>query len=107
MLNWYKDLYLGDTAKKKQKQYKKKIEQGKLVPGIYVLTLASNPQNAIDIYPAEVLIQKTVQNRLPVIIGLARGYWEALQLVESITKEVYEKTGTGHIRAYLEELIIK
>jgi hypothetical protein len=40
MLNWYKNLYIGDNAKKKPKKLIHKINQGAGVIDVYVITLA-------------------------------------------------------------------
>ena len=52
MVNWYKNLYVGDTAKKKQKKWMRRIENKKAVPGVWLLTLPSNQQNNLDVIPA-------------------------------------------------------
>lgn len=51
MVNWYKNLYVGDTAKKKQKKWMRRIENKKAVPGVWLLTLPSNQQNNLDVIP--------------------------------------------------------
>ena len=48
MLNWYKNLYVGDNAKKKQKKLIRKINQGAGVIDIYLVTLAVNPANSLE-----------------------------------------------------------
>ena len=53
MVNWYKNLYVGDTAKKKQKKWMRRIENKKAVPGVWLLTLPSNQQNNLDVIPAD------------------------------------------------------
>lgn len=57
MVNWYKNLYVGDTAKKKQKKWMRRIENKKAVPGVWLLTLPSNQQNNLDVIPADLLLQ--------------------------------------------------
>ena len=52
MVNWYKNLYVGDTAKKKQKKWMRRIENKKAVPGVWLLTLPSNQQNNLDVIAA-------------------------------------------------------
>ena len=42
MVNWYKNLYVGDTAKKKQKKWMRRIENKKAVPGVWLLTLSDD-----------------------------------------------------------------
>ena len=47
MVNWYKNLYVGDTAKKKQKKWMRRIENKKAVPGVWLLT-SKNPGMAAE-----------------------------------------------------------
>lgn len=102
MLNWYKQLYVGDNAKKKQKQLIRKINTGVGVLDVYLITLASNPENQLDIFSANELLQKVRRRDCPVIVGLCRGYWEALEMVELLVKKTYEQTGGAKVREWLE-----
>ena len=81
MLNWYKNLYIGDNAKKKPKKLIHKINQGAGVIDVYVITLAVNPENSLEIFSANLLMQ--------------------------IVNEVYQETGTAEIRTWLEARIEK
>ena len=94
MLNWYKNLYVGDNAKKKQKKLIRKINQ---VAGV----IDVNPANSLEIISANYLLQKPVRRNCPMIVGLCSGYYEAVDLVEQIAKEVYEDTGAMDIRGWL------
>ena len=78
MLNWYKGLYVGNNAKKKKKKLIRKISQGAGVVDVYLITLAANHRDQLDIFPANELMQKARRKNCPVIVGLACGYWEAL-----------------------------
>ena len=77
MVNWYKNLYVGDTAKKKQKKWMRRIENKKAVPGVWLLTLPSNQQNNLDVIPADLLLQPDVRRNCPMIVGLAVSREEA------------------------------
>ena len=101
MLNWYKNLYVGDNAKKKQKKLIRKINQGAGVIDVYLVTLAVNPANSLEIISANYLLQKPVRRNCPMIVGLCSGYYEAVDLEEQIAKEVYEDTGAMDIRGWL------
>ncbi len=90
MLTWYKKLYVGDNAKKKKNQMIHKVNHRKLQLEVYLVTLASNPENLLEIISSNQLIQKAVYRRCPMIVGLAAGYWEALELVQQIVAETYE-----------------
>ena len=102
MLNWYKNLYVGDTAKKKEKKIRRKINNGSGMIGVYVITLAANPADHLEIISSNYLLQKPLRARCPMIVGIAEGYEEALELVEESAGEVWEKTGGVQIRAFLE-----
>lgn len=101
MVNWYKNLYIGDTAKKKQKKWMHRIEKRKAAPGIWLLTLPSNPQNNLDVIPADLLLQTAVRKNCPLIVGLAVSREEAIELVETIAAETYQETGEVKIREWL------
>lgn len=103
MLKWYKKLYVGDTAKQKEKKIIRKINKGSGQLGVYVITLAANGQDHLDVFSANLLLQKPVRSRCPVIVGIAKGYEEALAVVQEITEEVYGETGAVDIRGFLEE----
>lgn len=101
MLNWYNRLYVGDNAKKKIEKYRKSLNRGKLVPGVYLITLAANEVDQLDIISSHYLIQNAVYRRCPMIVGVASGYKEALSLVIRMTEETFSRTGTANIKDYL------
>lgn len=103
MLKWYKKLYIGDNAKKKADVYRKKIDQGKPLFDIYVITIASNEKNLLDIVSSNQLIQKPLRRMCPMIVGLANGYGEVLDVVRNIVEETYGRRGDLDVRRYLEE----
>lgn len=105
MLKWYKKLYVGDNAEKKKKQWIWKVNIGAGVIDIYLITLASNPENQLDIFSANELKQKARRKNCPMIIGLCRGYWEAMEMVTTLVQKTYEQTGTANVRQWLENQI--
>lgn len=100
---WYKDLYVGESIVHKTKNVKWKIMHNAGQIGIYVITLASNRQNLLDIIPSYELMQKEYPKKDMVIVGLAKGYDEAVEVAASIIDEVYRSTGTFAVRTYLAE----
>ena len=84
------------------KKIKKKLNSGKPVLGIYLLTLSENPVNLMDIIPAAMLIQKSFYGICPKIIGMAKGKEEALEMVRSLIDEMYRETGTFATAEYIE-----
>lgn len=94
MLKWQKNFLTGETVKKPEK-IKKKLDAGKFVYDIYLLTLSDNPDNLMDIIPAAMLLQKSFYGICPKIIGMANGKDEALEMVRSLIEEIY--TGNRHL----------
>ena len=103
MLKWYSDLYIGEKANKKTKSIIRKINKGQGQITAFVITLAYNEEDQLEVFNASLLLQQLARETCPMIIGIASGYDEAIELVTRITEEVYQETGTTDIRAYLEE----
>ena len=101
MLNWQNKVVTGESVKDPEK-IKKKLNSGKLVPGIYLLTLSETPLNLMDIIPAAMLIQRSFYGICPKIIGMAKGKEEALEMVRSLIDEMYRETGTFAAAEYIE-----
>ena len=101
-MKWYEDLYVGDSIADKANRIKWKINHHAGTVSIYVIAFASNRQNLLDIIPAWELMQKSYPGKKQMqIIGLAKGYAEALGLVRSIIEEVYQNTGDVDVKSYL------
>ena len=100
-MKWYENLYVGDSIQHKTEKIKWKIRHNAGQIDIYVIALASNPQNLLDIIPAQELMQKGYPKRNMFVIGLAHGYDEALEVVTQIIDEVYRQTGGFAIEPYL------
>lgn len=101
MVNWYKNLYVGDTAKKKQKKWMRRIENKKAVRESGSSHCLPNQQNNLDVIPADSLLQPAVRRNCPMIVGLAVSREEAFELVEAIALETYRETGEVKIREWL------
>lgn len=103
MIQWYNNLYTGESLRKKKKRVIWKINHGAGMVGIYIITLAANPNNNLEIMDSSMLLQPDLRRREHLIIGIASGYYEALDMVREIAEEVYQVTGQVQIRSYLLE----
>ena len=102
-MTWYEDLYVGESIIHKTSKIIWKIRHNAGQLNIYVIALASNETNLLDIIPAQELLQKGYPKQQLYIVGLAKGYDEAVNVAVSIIDEAYQKTGTFAIRKYLFE----
>ncbi len=100
-MRWYENLYAGDSILRRQKKIKWKIIHNAGQIRVYVITLASNPANLLDIIPSWELMQKHYPKRELYVIGLAGSYDEAVELAGKIVSEVYAVTGGFDIRSYI------
>lgn len=98
---WHDDLYVGESIIHKTNKIKWKICHNAGQINIYVITLASNERNLLDIIPAQELMQKGYPKQNLYVVGLAKGYDEAVEVAASIVDLVYHKTGGFAIKSYL------
>lgn len=102
-MEWYRNLYASDSVAHKVNRIKWKINHNAGTVSVYVIAFSSNRKNLLDIIPAWELMQKSYPKKNMKIIGLAKGYQDALELVRLIIDETYQKTGTVDVRTYLKE----
>lgn len=100
-MTWHENLYVGESIIHKTDKIKWKICHNAGQLSIYVIALASNEQNLLDIIPARELMQKGYPKQGLYIVGLAKGYEEAVEVAASIVDEVYRATGSFAVRSYL------
>lgn len=100
-MRWYHHLYMGTEARRDRYRIVGRIRWNKPQTDAYVITLASQADNLLDIYPSYVLLQKYYRQQEILIIGIAKGYDEAMEVMTRILMEVYEKTGTFNVKEYI------
>jgi hypothetical protein len=98
---WHKNLYVSENIHHKQNKVIWKIKHGAGQIGIYIITLASNEANLLDIIPSTDLMFKAYPKSHLHVVGLAKGYDEALSVASTIIDEVYHMTGGFDVRYYL------
>lgn len=103
-LRWRKDLYIGEGAAPDLRRIRKRLDADRTVSGFHLITLASNENDELDIIRSELVSQKALRERLPMIVGVAAGRSEALEMVVKIADECMRDTGGPGIRRYLEGL---
>ena len=101
MLKWHKNCFVGKNVRDLER-IQEKLENRRLVPGIYLLVLSEHPRNIMEMFPAVTLLQRTAADLCPEIIGIALGKEEAVSLAEEIIRQVYEETGDVQVKEYLK-----
>ncbi len=99
-MKFYKYLYIGDTVTDPAKvKWKLKHHAGVQV---YVVTIASGADQ-LEIFHSAYLKQKYYRYHPPVIVGIASGYEEAVQIIVNITQECVEIMGNCNLKEYLKQ----
>ncbi len=101
-LKYLSNLYLGESInRKKLDKIKKKLENKPLLSGVFLIVLAENPSNQLEIYDARQLVWKYYEKYPPYVAGIAGDYDEAVRMVEQIVRECIEKRGDCALKEYL------
>lgn len=98
---FYKHLYVSGRIRNPE-QAKRKLRRnaGQLL--LYVVTLCGEEEgNQLAIMHSAFLQQPYYKKNPPLILGLASGRWDAVELVRQIVQETYDHTGGADVRAYL------
>lgn len=93
MIVWAKNLYIGELAEKKHDRIMKKLENGKIVPGFFLITRPTNDKNLFDILPATELLFPYYKQKELLVYGLAKGKAEAENLVVTMLEDIYRESG--------------
>lgn len=104
-MNIYKNLYVGDSFKGKEKAILRNIKRKRPQLQAYVIVLSQKEGEQLEIYHTAMLLQPLYFRQDSWIIGIAANEPEAYALVEEIAKEVYKATKTLEIKKYIQERI--
>jgi len=102
-MKFLQELYLGEKIAPKVDQIVKKIMTEKIVPNLYLIAMATNPDNMLDLIPEWEVLQKGYPKESLRIVGLADNKKDAIKVMQGIVEESIRMTGSADIRAYLEE----
>ena len=97
-------MYLGESVKGQVRKIRKKLWTNAGQPGIYLLTIARNPSEQLDLIPAYVFSQEQFPKEDLHIIGIAGSKEEAVLVVQSLAEETLREQGNANMREYLANL---
>ena len=93
-LKFAQNLYLGEgIAPEKLDKLKKRLNKKPLLANVYLITPARNPADQLDIFDARQLVQPHYKDEEFLVLGMASGYEDALQLIERISGECLKARG--------------
>lgn len=95
---------MGENAARNRSHILKGLRKGSLLPDTYVITLPESGNHILDIRPVSLLSKEERESSDFLILGIARGYMEAAEVVRSMVDDMYQKTGAFDWMAYMESL---
>ncbi len=98
-MRFRKELYLGEGIKHKQK-IQWKLRHGAGMTDIYVISIAPG-RNQLECTHCAFFKQKLIRENTGLIVGLAKGYSQAQQLMISMIEDSLRITGSPNVKEYL------
>lgn len=99
-MNWYQNLYIGQTASEKCEDIIQKIENRQNLLTVYLITVAPDERNQLEIITPTVYYRQEKRYGAPMIVGIACGMSEARSLLVQMTQDVYDKTKSADFRSW-------
>ena len=98
-MRFLKEMYVGEGIKNKQKVMWK-LKHGAGMLDVYVISL-SNGNEQLDCMNCSYFKQKAIRDSVGVIVGLAKGYTEAQELIVTMVEDSLRETGSAEVKKYL------
>ena len=99
-MNWYEKLYIGKNAQKKVSSYIQNIEAGSYPFQVFLIALASDERDQLEIFTSRNLKFWYNSKKYPLIVGIALGRDEALEVLQRIVQDVLCETNHLGFRDY-------
>lgn len=101
-MHWYHFLYVSENLPNNIKSIRWMVEHRIHLKPLYLIVISEIPDGQLEIIPASTLKLPFFKKQTLNIIGVAKGRYHARTLVETIIKEVFEKTGDCDAKSYFE-----
>lgn len=95
---------MGCRAEKDRPSVLRGIREGKGMTDTYVITLPESGNHILDIWPVAMLREKQRGDERFLILGAAKGYREAREVVRCMVDDMFRLTGAFDWNAYMEYL---
>ena len=94
-------LYLGPEARAEEDRVLAAVREKRPLLGLYLITLSYKETEQLEIVPSYLLKERSIRDKLPCIVGAAKGRSEAFSLVETMVADAYRETGKVRLPDYL------
>ena len=98
-MRFLKEMYVGNGIKNKHKVMWK-LKHGAGMVDVYVISI-SNGKDQLDCTLCSYFKQKAIRENVGLIVGVARGFSEARELMVSMIEESFRETGSANAKDYI------
>lgn len=98
-MRFRKELYLGEGIRNSW-NIRRKLKRGAGMLDVYVISIASG-SNQLECTHCCFFKQKLIRENVGLIVGLAKGYAQAQQLMIAMIEDSLRITGTPNVKEYL------
>ena len=98
-MRFLKEMYVGKGIKNKHKVMWK-LKHGAGMVDVYVISI-SNGKDQLDCTLCSYFKQKVIRENVGLVVGLAKGYSEAQNLMIAMIEEALQETGSANVKEYL------
>ena len=102
-MRFYKYLYVQEELEKKKDKIISKLKQKKVLLSCHVVALSSTDKNQLDIYSSKYLFQPGFPTDELFVVAIVKSHEDAIEYVEKLLKDVYNKTKRTDMRSYILE----
>lgn len=102
MVEWQKDLYLDGITKHMVHKIKDRAERERVQYPFFIVSLASNENNLLDIMHINELLFPYYRKRITRVLGVAGSRQQAKIMAAAIISKVYQDTGTCDVRQFFQ-----
>lgn len=102
MVEWQKDLYLDGITKHMVHKIKDRVERERVQYPFFIVSLASNENNLLDIMHINELLFPYYRKRTTRVLGVAGSRQQAKIMAAAIISKVYQDTGTCDVRKFFQ-----
>lgn len=96
-----RQVYFGDSVRGEASRMLRAVKHGKVPQDCWLITLADNPGDELEIVQSFFLRGELVLRSLPKIVGIAGTKGEAFDLLVEMTEDCYRERGDACLKEFL------
>ena len=94
-------VYIGESIRREAPRMLRAAKRGKVPQDCWLITLAENPGDELEIIHSYFMKLELVSRKLPKIVGIAGTRGEAFDLLLEMTKDCFRERGDACLKEYL------